>query len=130
MKKEVIRNPGSEHPYPAAVKAGNLIFITIAAGEAVARIKAGPSFEEQFTACFERIKETLESQGSSMGDIMQLNVYFVNLERDAEKAGPIWQKYLPEDKWPVGAWMGIKELMPREPPLLVELGCIAIIPDE
>ena len=130
MKKEIIRNPGSEHPYPAAVKAGNLIFVTVAAEEDSAAIKSGPSFEEQFTACFERIKQTLESQGSSMGDIMQLNVYFVDLERDAEKAGPIWQKYLPEDKWPVGAWIGIKQLLPSDPTLLVEVGCIAIIPDE
>ena len=127
MKKEVIRYPdsthpmGAGHPYPRAVKAGNWIFMTLGNG-------AGPSFEEQFTGCFEEIKTTLESLGSSMGDIMQMNVFFVNLERDADKAGPIWQKYLPSDRWPIGAWVGIKELLSAK--MLVEVTCTAIIPDE
>ena len=129
MKKEIIRQPeGAPNPigppqYPQAVKAGNFIYMTLA--------KPGlTSFEEQFTAILEEIKTTLESLGSSMGDIVQMHVFFVDLKRDAEKVGPIWQKYIPEDKWPVGAWIGIKELYPVEPPLLVEIACTAIVPDE
>jgi enamine deaminase RidA (YjgF/YER057c/UK114 family) len=129
MKKEIIPQPkGAPNPigppgYPQAVKAGNWIFMTLA--------KPGlTSFEEQFTAILEEIKTTLESLGSSMGDIVQMHTFFVDLKRDAAKAGPIWLKYLPEGKWPVGAWVGIKELMPVEPPLLVEVACSAIIPDE
>ncbi len=128
MKKEIIPQRASTNPigppqYPQAVKAGNLIFMTLA--------KPGlTSFEEQFTAILEDIKTTLESLGSSMGDIVQMHVFFVDLKRDAEKVGPIWQKYIPEDKWPVGAWIGIKELYPVEPPLLVEIACTAIVPDE
>ena len=130
MKKEIIRRPGSTHPYPRAVKAGNKIYMTVSAEEEICGIKAGPEFEDQFRACFEEIKTTLESLGSSMGDILQLNVHFVNLARDSEKAGPIWQEYLPEDNWPAGIWMGITELLPSDPPLLVEVSCIALIPDE
>jgi enamine deaminase RidA (YjgF/YER057c/UK114 family) len=124
MKKEVIPQPaGTTNPigppqYPQAVKAGNWIFMTLA--------KPGlTSFEEQFAAILEEIKTTLESLDSSMGDIVQMHVFFVDLKRDAEKAGPIWQKYLPEDNW-----VGIKELFPGQPPLLVEVACSAIVPDE
>lgn len=123
MKKEVIRNTDTTHPYPKAVKAGNWVFVTIAN-------RSGPSFEEQFTGIFEQMKTTLESLGSSIDNIVQLNVFFVNLKDDYEKAVPIWQKYLSRDKWPVGAWVGITELVPSDPPLLVEMACSAIIPDE
>ena len=123
MKKQTIPNPGSTHPYPKAVKAGNWVFVTIASG-------VGPSFEEQFTDIFERTKTTLESLGTSIGNIVQLNVFFVNLERDFDKAGEIWVKYLSLENWPVGAWVGIKELVPSDPPHVVEMCCTAIIPGE
>ncbi len=123
MKKETIPQPNTTHPYPKAVKAGNWVLVTIAN-------RSGPSFEEQFTGIFEQIKSTLEGLGSSIDDIVQLNVFFVNLKRDYEKAVPIWQKYLSRDKWPVGAWVGITELVPSDPTLLVEMTCSAIIPDE
>ena len=126
MKKEYIRYPDSTHPLPRAVKVGNWIYIAVA--------KPGPSFEEQFTATLEDVKATLESLGSSMGDLVQMTVYFVNLQRDYDKIVPIWLKYLPLDKWPMAAWIGVKELVPREspdePPLQVEIACSAIIPDE
>ena len=126
MKKEYIRDPGSTHPLPRAIKVGNWIFTALT--------KPGPSFEEQLTGILEEIKTTLEGLGSSMGDIVQMTVYFVNLGRDYEKTIPIWRKYMPRDKWPMAAWIGVSELVPGEPPLepplQVEIACSAIVPDE
>ncbi len=65
-----------------------------------------------------------------MGDIVQMTVYFVNMERDLDKTIPIWQKYMPSDNRSAAAWIGITELVPMEPPVLVEITCSAIIPDE
>ena len=65
-----------------------------------------------------------------MENIVQLTMYYVNMARDMEKAGPIRRKYIPDDKLPAIAGIGIKELMPIEPSLLVEIICSAIIPDE
>ena len=127
MKKEII--PGGYGPFPRAVKAGNWIFMAAAGVDHDGNV-VGPGFEEQLTYTYEEIKETLESLGSSMENIVQQTIYFVNMERDMGKAGPIRKKYIPDDKLPSVAGIGIKELMPIEPPLLVEITLTAIIPDE
>ncbi len=121
MKKEVIRFTDREVPWPRAVKVGNWIFMALANS-------TGSSFEEQLAGLLEEIKTTLESLGSSMGNIAKTTVYFVNLERDFDKAGAIWQKYFPSDNPPAVAWIGIKEL--ASPSVLVEITLSAIIPDE
>ena len=80
---------------------------------------------------FRRNKNDVGKPGKSHGgDILQLNAHIVDLAANVEKAVPIWGEYLPEDKWPIGIWMGITELMPEDPPMLVEVSCIALIPDE
>ena len=120
MKKEVKFYPGKHGQYPQAVKAGNWIFMTLG--------KGGATFEEQFTAILEEIKSCLESYGSSMWDIVDMTVYFVDLKGDRNKAIEIWGKYIPSDNHPVAAWIGIKELFTRE--LRVEVMCTAIIQDK
>ena len=75
----------------------------------------GPNYEE--------IKETLKSLGSSMDYIMQMTTYHVD-ERNMGKGGPIRRKYIPDDKLPMTAGIGIRELMP------IETTLTAIIPGE
>ena len=117
MKKEVKFYPGKHGQYPQAVKAGNWIFMTLG--------KRDPTFEEQFTAILEEIKSVLESYGSSMWDIVDMTVYFVDLKGDRDKAMEIWRKYIPSDNPPVAAWIGIKELF--TPEMRVEVMCTAIV---
>ncbi len=134
MKKQAIRFTDREVPFPRAVKAGNWIFMALASGtgQTFEEPIVAPTFEEQFTHLLEEIKTTLESLGSSMGNVVKSTVYFTNLERDVEKAGEVWDKYFPSDNPNAVAWIGIKDLYPTkpQPPLLVEMTLTAIIPDE
>ncbi len=131
MKKEVILYPDGTAPWPRAVKAGNWIFMAVAGTDPDGNV-VGPSFEEQLTYCYESMKKTLESLGSSMDNIVQMTMYYVDMERDIDKVSKIWGKYFTVGKYPSVAGIGIKELMPTapQPPLLIEMTLTAIIPDE
>ena len=129
MKKEVIRFTDRQVPYPRAVKAGNWIFMALAR----ASTSPGSTFEEQFTDLLEEIEATLESLGSSLGNIVQSTVYFTDYWRDVDKAHEVYGKYFPSDNPNAVAWIGIKDLYPTkppQPPVMVEMTLTAIIPDE
>lgn len=127
MKKELIPREGQKAEYgPRAVKAGNLIYIAEAAmgddGNCV-----GPSFEEQADFVFRSMKETLESVGSSMDEILEMTVYLVNIEEDVVKIKPIFDKYV--RVFPMIATIGTPRLFPTDPPLLIEATATAIVSD-
>ncbi len=135
MKKEIIRHEEGAAPFPQVsslfsfvppIKAGNQIFIALASG-------TGTTFEEQFTNILKEVEWSLESQGSSMANVVTSTVYFTNFERDVEKAHEVYGKFFPSDNPNAVAWIGIKDLYPTkppQPPLLVEMTLTAIIPDE
>jgi enamine deaminase RidA (YjgF/YER057c/UK114 family) len=62
-----------------------------------------------------------------MDNIVEMTMYYVDMERDMEKVTPIWRKYI--SSFPMVAAIGTTGLMPMDPPLLVEITCSAIIPD-
>ena len=126
MKKTVIKNDSRAKVWPRAVKAGDRIYVS-AAGMGEDGQAVGPSFEEQFDYVLNDIRQTLESQGSSMDSIVEMTMYFVNMEEDSPKVAPIWMKYI--KVMPMVASIGTTGLMPTDPPLLVEVTCSAIIED-
>ena len=129
MKKEVIfYEESSKIPGPRANKAGNLIFL-VASGLGRDSNPVGPTIEEQATYCCESMKKTLESLGSSMDNIVQRITYCTNIE-DISKVSPIWRKYISPNKKPASVAVEVKSLWKTEPPLLIEVSVIAIIPDK
>ena len=125
MKKEVIPNKSPKKNFPRAVKAGDRIYMATAAidddGNTV-----GPGFKEQLDYIFSEMKETLESLGSSMDELVEMTMYMVNMERDGKKVGRVWAKYIKST--PTVAWIGTPQLLPLDPPLLIEITSTAIIP--
>jgi len=131
MKKETIFEEEAmreRKPWPRATKVGNWIFMSVA-GTGDDGKPVGPTIEEQATYAYEEMKKTLESLGSSMDNIVQRMTYYTNIE-DVAKTRPIWQKYISPDQRPAGAAVEVKSLVKMEPPLLIEVSVIAIIPDE
>ena len=129
MKKEVIFHPGGTVPWPRAVKAGNWISI-VAAGIDAKGVVVSADFEAQLDFTYSEMKKTLDSLGSSIENIVQMTIYLVDMERDLPKVSAIRKKYIPDDKFPAVAAIGTTQLAPMDPPLLVEISCSAIIPDE
>ena len=123
MKKEVIQHPSETFVFPRAVKAGNLVFLAVAGVDDELKT-VGPSFEEQLDHTFNEMKKTLEVLGSSIENIVQMTMYYVDMARDMAKVGPIWAKYFSADNSPMVAGIGVKELMPIDPPLLIEITCL------
>lgn len=126
MKKEIIKSDSREKPWPRAVKAGNHIYVAAAAFNDEGK-SVSAEFEEQLDFVFSDMKKTLEGLGSSMDDIVQMTIYMVDLERDNPKIPPIWAKYI--KSMPMVASIGTNQLMPVDPPLLVEITATAIISD-
>ena len=125
MKKQVIAHKSKAKWWPRAVVAGDKIYVATSAigddGQAVS-----PNFEEQFDFTLNEVKETLESLGSSMDEILELTIYFTHMKEDNDKAGPVFQKYF--KVLPMVAGIGTSQLLPMDPPLRVEVTLTALIP--
>ena len=129
MNKEIIFYRDGVVSWPRAVKAGNMIYFAAAGVDKLGNV-AGQEFEQQLEFTLKELKATLESLGSSMPDILHLTWYYVDLSRDLEKAPAIRRKYIPDDKVPMMAAIGVTELAPvGDWPLLIEVTGCAIIPD-
>ena len=126
MKKEVIPSGSRQKPWPRAVKAGNHIYVAAAAFDEEGK-SVSAQFEEQLDFIFSDMKKTLEDLGSSMDEIVEMTIYMVDLERDNPKIPKIWAKYI--KSMPMVASIGTTQLMPVDPPLLVEVTATAIVSD-
>ena len=126
MKKEIIRSGNRNKPWPRAVKAGDFVYTASAAmgddGKCVS-----PDFEVQLEYVLNDMKEALESAGSSMDNLVQATIFLVHLERDEPKIAPIWTKYIKSAA--MVASIGTNQLLPLDPPLLVEITATAIVSD-
>jgi len=84
MEKVVIEHESRKKYWPRAVVAGDRAYFSSAAvgddGNSV-----GPSFEEQLDYILGEVRETLESLGSSMDQIVEMTLFYVNMKRDLPK---------------------------------------------
>ncbi len=137
--KEIIdvENGPPSHPYMSlAIKAGRYIFVSGSVGLMWGEpphgqgkewmpgelVKGGIEAETRQT--LENIKIVLEAAGASMSDIVKLNTYLRDIDRDFHTYNDIYQDYFPADppaRTTVAATIygGI----------LVEMDCVAYLPD-
>ena len=53
--------------------------------------------ETQIRGCFEKLKGVLAEAGASMGDVLKVNVYLVDLNDREKYLNPIWREYFPSN---------------------------------
>lgn len=108
-------------PYSQAIVAGNTIYV---AGQGPMNPKTGKievtTIEEQATLTFENIKAIVEAAGSSMANVVKVNVYLADL-KDFAKMNEIYRQYFPAD-YPARATIGAQLLLG----MLIEVECIAV----
>ena len=127
MKKETFFYEGTAVSWPRAVKAGNIVHFAVAGVDGLGNV-VGPDFEQQLEFMYKQLQEALAELGSSMEEILQMTLYYVDLAGDLEKAPQIRKKYIPDHKLPIVAAIGVKELAAvGEWPLLVEATGSAIV---
>ncbi len=125
--------------YPHARRAGNLLFLsgvgprTAGSDETDSRVpgleldKNGNfitfDFEAQCRAVFDNVNAVLKENGSSWGQLIDVQVFLVNMKRDFALYNKIYAEYF-KDNQPCRTTVEISSL---PTPIAIELKCIATI---
>ena len=128
MKKQVVSVPGSAPVsyLSRAVKFGNLLFVSGTTGRDPGTGKlAGEDITSQAKQTMENINSCLKAAGASMGDVLKMTCYMVNLA-DKKAFNAVYLSYFPENP-PARACIGVSDL---EPGVLVEIEAIVGLPGE
>lgn len=125
MKKDIIFSenaPKPIGPYSQAVRVGNLMFLSgqIALDPHSGELK-NSSFSEECEMVLDNLKAVLEAGGSSMTDLVKVNVFLKDLENFVEFNG-IYEKYIGDSK-PARACVEVSRL-PKD--VNVEVEAVAL----
>ena len=118
--------------FGAAVVAGGVVYASGMSGRlpstgAVRSLDPG----EQTVDALEKVKNVLETAGSSLEDIVRLNIYVKYTERDREKIENAWLDYFRKvapgliEEPPAVTWVGVSHLY--YPDMLVEFEATATV---
>lgn len=127
--------------YPHARRVGNLLFLS-GVGPRTAGSDANDSgvpglkldhngnflefdFEAQVHSVFDNVKKILEASGSSWDQLVDVQVFLVNMKRDFHTFNRIYAEYF-KDNQPCRTTVEINSL---PTPIAIELKCVATIED-
>lgn len=131
------RAPEALGPYPHARRVGNLLFISGMGprrrgekGVAGVQLDAAGrvvryDIESQCRAVFENVRMILEDAGSSWERLVDVTVFFTDLERDFATYNRIYGEYFGTVQ-PTRTTVGVARL---PGPIAIELKCIATLPE-
>jgi 2-iminobutanoate/2-iminopropanoate deaminase len=132
VPKQVIKMSGSPpgpkdmlRPYSAAVRAGDLIFVSGFHGGGMDR-ETGVKYdtiEAQTRQCLEKIKRALEAGGASLDDVVKATV-FIHSGSDLEKMNQAYHEYFPHE--PPARSCVVTQFI--RPGMLIQIDCVAYHP--
>lgn len=125
MGKKVIKIPDAPAlPFSPGIKAGDFIFVSGQVGyENPATGEKIKGIEAQTRQCLEGVKQVLSAAGSSLTDVVKVNVYLKNAE-DFSGMNEVYRSYFTKDQ-PARSTVVPNLVMPD---MLVEIECIAYCP--
>ena len=101
-----------------------IIYISGQVGYAGGRV--GESFEEQANMAYSNLNRELESAGATAKDVVKINIYVVDLDRDKSKAiGKAKDQYFTHENQPASTMVGVSALVMKE--LLIEVEATAVV---
>jgi enamine deaminase RidA (YjgF/YER057c/UK114 family) len=114
----------AETGIPAAVRAGDTVYVTGHTGENV-DLSFSPDPEHQIRRAFLNVAETLAEAGGAWSDVVSIASYHVGLRSQADALLAVSHEFLAE---PAPAWsaVGVTELWDEG--AVVEISCVAVIP--
>ena len=115
---------GNDLPYPfsAAVRTGDLIFLSGQVGMRDGKIVEG--IEEQTRATMENIRDVLAQAGATLDDIVKVTVFITDMDL-WPKMNEVYREYFGDDL-PARSAFGVTAL--ALPELIVEIECVAEAP--
>ena len=123
---------GKKQPFAKAVVVGDLVFLSGTSGRTIETGDvSSPIMKDQMLVALDRIRNSLESLGTSMENIVKTTIYLRNLEdywpmREFEHE--YYMKYAPKlaEEPPASTFLQPKSL--SMPQMLIEIDIIACIP--
>jgi 2-iminobutanoate/2-iminopropanoate deaminase len=126
MKKIPIRTekaPNPTGPFNQAIRVGNFVFTAGQAGRNRETGKMG-DIRDQARRCIGNLSAILETAGTSLANVVKATVYLRNPE-DAAAFNDVYRELMPE---PLPARSSAYVQL-KTPDMLVEMECIAVVPD-
>ena len=124
FKKEEImtkRSPAAAGPYSQAIKLGNLVFVSGHIGnDPKSNQLVGDNIKAQTKQALENLKAVLVAGGSSLDDVLKVNVYLKNMS-DFLGMNEVYSTYF-NKPYPTRATVEVAKL-PKD--ALIEIECIA-----
>ncbi len=126
LAKEFI-NPSSMGFSNAVAYSSNGVKTIVVAGQVGYDGKETPEdIGAQADIAFANVVRELQAAGADVGDVIKLNVYIVNLDRERSTAvGLAKAKYFTGENQPASTWVGVASLI--FPALLVEIEATAVV---
>ncbi|HJQ69481.1 MAG TPA: Rid family detoxifying hydrolase [Blastocatellia bacterium] len=123
-KRKVLtdRAPKPAGPYSQAIVAGNTVYVAgqVAFSPRTGQVVEG-GFEEQAVQVFENVKAILEGAGSSLDNVVRVNVYLTDLT-NFSKMNEIYRRYFTES-YPARTTVGVQ----LNADYMIEVDCIALV---
>ena len=107
------------YPFSAAVRTGNLLFVSGQVGMREGQV--GEGIEEQTRFTLENIREVLAQAGASLEDVVKVTVFLTDMSL-WPAMNEVYRQYFPTDP-PARSALGANGL--ALPELLVEIECVA-----
>jgi 2-iminobutanoate/2-iminopropanoate deaminase len=102
-RKQVFKDPSGTH---AAIRSGHLLFVSGVGGSYPSSRPGGPGDIKQQTAdALDLMKALLEQAGSSMADLLQVQVALVDSANNWEPMNEVYNARVPEPR-PVRSYFG------------------------
>ena len=108
-----------------AIVGGNFVITSGHVGWDPETREAAATIEAQTAQTIENLKAVLEASGSSLSDVVKVNVYLVNIE-DFESMNQVYRRYFRENA-PARTTVGVAALARSD--LLIEIDMVALLPE-
>ena len=124
-RKQVFKDPTGTSGTLAAIRSGHLLFVSGIGGYYASRRPVGPGDIKQQTAdALDLMKALLEQAGSSMADLLQVQVALVDSANNWEAMNEVYNTRVPEPR-PVRSYFGSTGF--SHPGQLLQIDAIAYV---
>jgi 2-iminobutanoate/2-iminopropanoate deaminase len=126
MAKTVIYSPKvtrTKAPHAHAVKTGNLVFVSGCPAYRGEMQLAKGDFPAQMRQCMTNVKNILEEAGSSIEQVVKVNV-FLDRRADFDEMNEIYREFFGNDPMTWPARTTVEARLPRKD-FLLEIECVA-----
>jgi enamine deaminase RidA (YjgF/YER057c/UK114 family) len=121
-------NPGSgkilydNYHFSQATRVGDTIWVSGQVG-LDASMRPGKGLTEQARLAFGGLKTVLEATGASLGDVVELTTFHIDLQGGSAEFGKVKDEFFPKN-YPSWTAVGVTQL--AMPELLVEIRAVAV----